>query len=85
MKPNVPDNYSISSEELQRLHRGWVEGGDCILLLAFTYSSCEKDSPELSSEVASSTMRRWGLLKTVSEVLLDIMSVKFRTISLSAR
>jgi len=42
MKLNIPDDNSVPSEELQRLHRGWIERGDCTPLSAYIQRSSEK-------------------------------------------
>ena len=56
-----PDNNCVSAEELKRFHCNRVQCGDCEEVNEYDNVYTSNDIPELSSEVASSTIKRFGL------------------------
>ncbi len=56
-----PDNDCVPAEELKILHCYRVQRGDCQGFSGYDNAYAGKDMPELSSEVASSTIKRLGL------------------------
>jgi hypothetical protein len=56
-----PDNDCVPAEELKIFHCNRVECGNCEGVREYDNAYASEDMPELSSEVASSTIKRLGL------------------------
>lgn len=56
-----PDNDGVPTEELKRLHCNRIKCGDCERVSECDDGYAREHIPELSSEVASSTIKRLGL------------------------
>jgi hypothetical protein len=56
-----PDDDCVTAEELKILHCNRVQRGDCQGVSGYDNAYASEDMPELSSEVASSTIKRLGL------------------------
>ena len=56
-----PDDDCVPAEELKIFHCNGVECGNCDGVSGYDNAYTSEDMPELSSEVASSTIKRLGL------------------------